>query len=382
MKGNLKVGRGLVLALIAAIAMPVAQASGEEAAGAGKRPSQAVEDRLGSHVVPRMQSEVMVFGSWHLAVFQEWLEPRHMEGTFALLERYAPTRIAVERIPPDEIALLAERAPHDPVAKQTLDRFGSASVPAGPAMQGALGVDRVAAERRAEELLAGIGPEADAAERVELAGYLLAAYEFDSAALQWSYLSASERASADTFPDEVRDALDERLQRTDEIVSLAMPLARRLGLQRLYHADSQYDSIRALAFPSETVDEVYDRAFAELRASETFQRLMAKPDLAREEDGDLLGLFLDVNTYAVQLDDNLQWVPWLTMDHPSGLDRTRYAMWELRNHRMAERVVDAAASTRPERVLFIVGFSHKSHVDRLLEPHLGIRLVQPAAYEE
>ena len=381
MKKDSATGKGFALALMLAAAVPVAQASsGDSNADAGKRPSQAVEDRLGPHVTPRVQSEVMVFGTWHLAAFRDWMEPRHIEDTLALLERYAPTRIAIERIPPDEIALLAERAPHDAVAKQTLDRYGRASVPAGHAMQQALGLDRTEAERRAGELLERVGPEAGVAERVELAGHLLAAYEFDSAVLQWSYLTPAERASVDVFADDVRDALDERLQNADESITLVMPLARRLGLQRLYHADSQYDVLRTLAFRSEVVDEVFGHATKEVRAEEAFRRHLARSDATRDGDEGLLDLLLDVNTYAVQVDDNLQWVPWLTMDHLSGLDGTRYAMLELRNHRMAELVLEAAASTRPERVLFIVGFSHKSHVDRLLEPHLGVRLVQPTAY--
>src|SRR5690606_12688237 len=126
--------------------------------------------------------------------------------------------------------------------------------------------------------------------------HLLAAYEFDSAFLQWSYLTDAEREAVDGLPAEVHEMLDDRLQRSDEIVQLAMPLARTLGLQRLYPVDSQYDVIRTLTFPSEVVDEVYDRASEETRAEGTVTRLLAKADAARDRDEDLLDLFLEVNT--------------------------------------------------------------------------------------
>lgn len=375
--------KNLVLALTIAIAAPMAQASGWDGSDTGKPPGQAVQDRLAEHVGPRVQSEVMVFGSWHLAEFRDWLEPRHLAGTMALLERYAPTRIAVERMPPDEIALLAGHAPYDPQALRTLDMFLGTMLPAARTMREASGIDRIAAARHAEDLLrkAERG-EIDAAERVTLVARLLAAYEFDSAILQWSYLTDAEREAAVGLPTDVREMLDGRLQRADEVVRLAMPLARTLGLQRLYPVDSQYEVIRTLAFPPEVVDEVFGRASARIRAEGTVTRLLEKADAARDRDEDILDLFLDVNTHAAQMDDNMQWVPWLTMEHPSGVDRMRYAMWELRNQRMAAHVMDAAASTRPERVLFIVGFSHKAHVDRALEPLLSVRLVQPEAFEQ
>ncbi|WP_345776242.1 DUF5694 domain-containing protein [Luteimonas salinisoli] len=378
---NLAVAAGLPLALAMALTMPFAPATAQDATGRGHRPGQAVEEGLRAYVSPRVQSEIMVFGTWHLSAFREWLEPRHLDGTLALLERFAPTRIAIERIPPDEIAMLTEHAANDPVADRVLGMFARSILPPARAMQQALDVDRSAAARRADALLGKASQGLEPAERVDLVAHLLAAYEYDSAALQWSYLSPTERDAAEALPVEVRESLDRRLEGTDEIALVAMPLARELGLQRLYPVDSQYEGMRTLAFPAELVDEVFGRASEETTAAGTIPRLLAKADRAREEDADLLGIGLEVNTHETQMEDTAQWAPWLAMDHPSGLDRFRYAMWELRNHRMAAHLLNVAASTKPERVLFLVGFSHKSYVDRALEPHLGIRLVQPGSLD-
>lgn len=82
------------------------------------------------------------------------------------------------------------------------------------------------------------------------------------------------------------------------------------------------------------------------------------------------------------MSDAGQWIPWTTLQHPGGLHRFRYAMWELRNQRMAIHVMDVAASAQPERVLFIVGYSHKAYLDRALAPALTIRLVQAQDYAQ
>lgn len=378
----------LTVALTVALSPVFAQAAAGDA-GADSRasteatpsPGHAVAARLGEEVAPRAQSEVMVFATWHLSAFRDWLQDEQLDSTLDALARYAPTRIAVERLPPDEVALLAERAAHDPAARRVIDQFARAIVPAGQAAQEALGLDRIAAERHASTLLEIAQDTPDSARRAALAAHFLAAYEIDSAALQWSYLSADERASATHVPDAIRDALDTHLARTDEVVRVALPLARRLGLQRIHPVDSQYEAIRTLAFPEDVVNAVFGRANEASRRNEDLQRVLALGEQARER-GDLLALYRDTNAYAVQVDDASQWASWLALDDDDGLARFRYAMWELRNQRMATHVMDVAASTRPERVLFVVGLSHKAYVDRALAPQLGIRLVQFDAYAD
>lgn len=339
-------------------------------------PGQAVDAVLSAHVAPGVRSDVMVFGTAHLRAFEGKLEPRHMEETLALLGRYAPTRIAVERLAPDEIALLRERAPHDAGARTVLEQFAQRIVGHGQAAQELLGIDRSAARAAAETTLGRGGDLADAA-RIELVTQLLAAYEYDSAVLQWSYLDPDARAQATRLPEAAREALEASLVRFDEIAQLAIPLARALGLQRVYPVDSQYEAVRTLGLPEDALEEATGVAWGVAwRASEERGRL----DRANREvvgGGDVLGLFHYFNSEAGQRDDAAQWRSWLGQDREDGVHRFRYAMWELRNQRMAANVMDVAASQRPERVLFIVGTSHKAFVDRALAPHLGIRLVQP-----
>ena len=367
-----------VPALMAAAALSASPALANDDDGR-RRPGQAIEAALGEHVTPRVQSQVMVFGSWHLGEFSDWLEPEHLDEPVAMLERFEPTRIAIEKLPPDEIALLAEREEHDPAARKVLDMFARQQLDLGRTMQQALDTGRVAAERHAAGLLDRAGRDMEAGERVELVAHLLAAYEFDSAVLQWSYLQDGERAQARLLPEAVRKALDERLQSADEVVTVGVRLARSLGLQRLYPVDSQYEAIRTLSFPEQVADEVFDAARVAWRESDGSRHFQAARKRAHEEK-ELAALFRYANAYDTQVSDTAQWTPWVTLQHPSGLHRFRYAMWELRNQRTAAHVMDVAASTEPERVLFIVGYAHKAYVEGALEPQLTIRLVQPQDY--
>ncbi len=345
-------------------------------------PGQAVAARLTGHMAPRLQNEIMVLGTAHLAAFRDWLEPAQLDGTLDVLARFAPTRIAVERMPPDEIALLLERRQHDPVAGKVIDQFARAIVTHGAALQAALGIDRIEAARQAGAMLADSGAALDETARVALVALLLAAYEYDSAVLQWSYLAPSARAETDGLPDEVREALDRRLQGRDEIVLLVHPLAHRLGLQRLYPVDSQYEGVRTLALPEQALGEASQQAWGDAwRASDAWRRIEAAQVQARES-GDLLDFYRTTNSEQGQGDDAEQWIGWLDQSRADGIDRFRYAMWELRNQRMAAYAMDAAASTVPERVLFVVGSSHKAYIDRALAPQLGVSLVQFQDYAD
>lgn len=366
--------------MVAATALSGTSTFARDGAGVAKPPGHAIEAVLGQQVTPRAQNEVMVFGTWHLADFRAWMEPRHLGSTLAMLNRFAPTRIAIEKLPPDEIALLAEREEHEPTAAQVIDMFARHVLTDGRAMQSALGIDRIAAARHADALLAEAARELDGAKRVELIAHLLAAYEYDTAVLQWSYLSSEQRARAEVLPADIREALDKRLQSADEVVTLAMPLAHSQGLQRLYPVDSHYEAARTLTFPSDVQDEVFGDSAETWKKSEPWQRIQAARARARET-GDLMALNRYVNSYEGQVDDTAAWVRWLEMEHASGLPRFRYSMWELRDQRMAANLLNAAASTQPERLLFIVGFSHKAFIDRGLATRISVRLVQPQDFE-
>jgi hypothetical protein len=343
--------------------------------------TDAIEQVLLPRVTPPFQSSVLVLGTPHLAGERSRLTPAHLASLHARLAEFAPTRIAIEALSGDEIALLAEREAHDSGAAHVLETFARSTLVAGRAMQQALGVTRVQAEREALARVTVLTADASATARVEVAALLLAAYDFNSAALQWSYLPAEVRARDTTLPADVRSLLDRRLGSANEIVTVAMPLARRVGLQVFDAIDSQYDGIRTLALPSEVLTGIFgDPARGALYDSAWVARAADIREAAFAA-GDLLPMYRFTNSDASQAGDQSQW-HWLFEPHQAGTGgRFRYAMWELRNLRQATRILEVAASRADtsERVLVLVGSSHKTPVERALRVHLTVRVVNTEA---
>lgn len=374
-----RLGFRQVFALLVAVAVTAVAAHPAHAS------NHATDDPIDKVLVPRVtaafQSEVAVLGTLHLSNHRVRLRPGQLEPLLALLEAYAPTRIAVESLTADEIAMLAEHAGHDPAAAEVVRMFARGTLELGRSMQDVLEVDRVAAARRAQAILGACNGAPGENERLQLVAYWLAAYEFNSAALQWSYLPHDARARATNLPTDVRARMDRFLAGSNENVVLAFAVARRLGLQTIIPIDSQYDGVRTLSAPADALKEL----FADPNRAELLDRAHAARAAAIEADafeaGDLLPLYRYLNSHEHMAGDATQWHWLFAGRHSSGLDRMRYAMWELRNLRQATNIVDAAASVQPERLLVIVGAAHKAALERLLATQLSVRLVAFDALE-
>ncbi|MHB1191857.1 MAG: DUF5694 domain-containing protein [Longimicrobiales bacterium] len=364
---------GMVAVQIMSVGLPLGAQTGSEAGAS--RAGLAIDTVLAPQVTPAFASQVLVLGTPHLSGFRDRLGPHHLAPLLDRLASFAPTKIAVESLTPDEVALLVERAPSDSAAAQVLDMFAGRTAALGASAQRLLEVDRLEAARRAEAILedrpSAMAPPA----RVELVVLLLAAYEYDSATLQWSYLGTGDRASAERIPTEIQEALDAWLASANEIVTVALPLARRLGLQRLHPMDSQLDGVRTLSHPPDALRDLFaDPARGALMDHDARARGDSIADAALAA-GDLLPLYGHMNSFEYQRGDAAQW-KWLFQEGTAGrLHRFRYAMWEARNLRQAMHILDVAASADPQRVLVIVGASHKAPVERILATQLTVRLV-------
>jgi hypothetical protein len=366
-----------VLALSAVLPLCLLKAPLLEAQRLPTTGPDAIGQVLTPRVTPPFQSSVLVLGTPHLAGERSRLTPAHLEPLLAHLAAFAPTRIAIEALPGDEIALLAEREAYDSGAAYVLETFARSALLVGRTMQQALGVTRVQAEREALARAAALTADAPDTARVEVAALLLAAYDFNSATLQWSYLPADVRARVTTLPADVHALLERRLGSANEIVTVAMPLARRVGLQVFDAIDSQYDGIRTLALPTDELNGIFgDPARGALYDSAWVTRAADIRDAAFAA-GDLVPMYLFANSDASQVGDQSQWY-WLFEPHQAGTGgRFRYAMWELRNLRQATRILEVAASRgdASERVLVLVGSSHKTPVERALRTQLTVRVV-------
>jgi hypothetical protein len=288
------------------------------------------------------------------------------------LLRWQPDVIAVEALPGDTIAALKTRS--DDFA-ELMQPFTKSTVEAGELAATALKLDASASRHELRQTVtAGTTGSTD---RVRLALLFAAAYDYPSAVLQWSYLSPPERARA-KLPDPLRTRLDQSLSGNNEIYAIAVPLARRLGLDRLALVDDFFGeeayATRVDAFVEEVerspqVKELSSAPFY-VESTERLQATCGAPEkLSAHYE------WMNSLQYGKQ-DAALQWGVWFRTRFESGLDRARYAGWEARNLGIAAHVRKETSLHPGKRVLVIYGAAHKPFLDLYLSQLGDVDVVQ------
>jgi hypothetical protein len=89
--------------------------------------------------------------------------------------------------------------------------------------------------------------------------------------------------------------------------------------------------------------------------------------------GDLLPFYRYINSDAfLESEVRRQWLLYYRTGLASGLDRSRAALWETRNLLMAAHIRRLTARHPGERVLVLVGASHKPFLDAYLQSMIGV----------
>lgn len=316
------------------------------------------------------RTRVLVLATPHLAGL-EGVEPRFLEPVLDRLESFRPTIICIEAIPPASLAAMEEAGG---IQADVAAMFAKDAMAHGRALRTSLGLTRREAEARAAAALAGASA-LPAARRAEIAVWLVAAYDFGSAALQWSQLSPEERAAA-AVPAEVKAYLDARLGSRNETTTVAIALARRLGIQTLAPVDSHFDGAKLLAVGEDALAEVFEHPLNKASTKHPVYARSRAVTAAAIASGDLLPLYRFMNSDAYLVADaEAQWGWYWRSRLDSGLDRFRYALWEARNIAIASNVAMQTASPRNERVLLLIGAAHKTFVEEHLRRMIHVELV-------
>lgn len=323
------------------------------------------------------RTQVLVLGSPHLSSRSEKITASHLEPLLVRLESFAPQQIAVEHIPAAALADMQARAPE---FDTVLQHYGSLRLEQGAQMQALLDLTWQEARAEAEALLEELGERSPRAEeRRELIGLMLASYDDLSALLHWSFLPEEERRADPGLPERLREELERQLESRNESVCLGVALARRLGRQRLFSIDDHHDKDDYLLLAGPLMEEVRDEPILQEVGQaplyqESEQRLQAA--LAA---GNLLPYYRWINAPDYGLEDaRLQWDCWFQTRLPSRLDRSRVALWEVRNLNMVSHIRRVTARRPGGRLLVIVGVGHKPFFESYLHNLSDIRLVQLA----
>jgi hypothetical protein len=319
------------------------------------------------------RTTVLVLGTPHLSALEERFEPALLESLLERLVAYAPDVIGLESIPPASLADMLSRPEFEDVVAQ----FAGERAHWGQEMQRETGLSWLEAADSADVLLekdreSGLSP----LQRQRLIRFLLAAYDDLSAVLHWSYLPEDVSGSDVAGADSIHVWLEDQTRSANENGAIGIELARRLGLRRLLYIDDHHDKDQFLDIAPSLIEE--------LNGNETFASVLGDPFIADTETrleqavaiGDLLPFYRFINTpdYG-RADAALQWDVWLRTGLESGLDRTRLALWEVRNLNMASHIRRATATIPGGRTLVVVGNGHRQFLESYLTLMTDVRLV-------
>lgn len=315
-------------------------------------------------------NEVLVLGTPHLDQLGPAFQPQMLEPLLSRLEAWRPTAIASE----DVSGLQCDSLRRYPSRyAQTIRDYCP-----DPTLAGRLtGLDVPAANAEAERILADWPTEPTAAQRRRLAAVFLAAGEPYSALVQWLRLPAEERLAADGLDAELVRRLDRRKDHPNESTTIAAELAARLGLERVWSVDDHSADPIVPADPQaygEAISRAWDNPASRARRTEDDRLVagLAGPDglmqMYRAHNGP------EAPMRAYQSDFG----PTLAEPSPEAHGRRYVGYWETRNLRMAANIRDVLARRPGERLLAIVGASHKGYYEAYLNQMRDVRLVDAA----
>jgi hypothetical protein len=347
--------RHIVLALLACVSASAAQAE-----------TPAFDPRAwkGAHIGPPTQ--VLTIGSTHLG---QMAKPVTRDMLVPLLDKLAafnPGIITHEGISGEQCDTLKRYSAKYP------GMFDTYCWPTDEAEK-ATGPTIPAAMAEIEKSMAAWPAHPTAAQRRHLASLFVAAGDRPSAGVQWLQLPVGERKIGDGIDEALLKILTRAGAKPNETYDIAVALAVRLGLQRVYAVDDHSaDSVQALAGVG--FDPFMQSLWGTAKSAIADEGSRLEGGL---RDGrDVLGFYRFLNRPATQRE-------YVTIDYkramnaksPDNFGRQYVAWWEVRNLRMVANIRTAFGNRPGARVLNIVGASHKAYYDAYLNMMSDVRLV-------
>jgi hypothetical protein len=352
------------------LALALASLAGTTLVGVALAQTPAFDPREWKGTQAGPPTQVLTLGSIHLSQAPVVVAPAMLSTLLDKLAAYHPDIVTAENVAGEECELFKRYPTTYP------DVFHDYCISSEVA-QKAIGLDEPAAEAEILKTLAAWPAQPAPAARRRLAALFLAAGEKPSAVLQWRRLPPEERHLGDGVTTDTQKLLDRVGAKPNETYDIAVALAVRLGLERIYLVD---DHTSDSALPDtgkafgDTVQAAWNEARPKIRdEEEAMEKAMRTP-------ADLLDLYRFLNQPGYQrtqvksdLGANLR--------HPSPqlYGRQYVAAWEVRNLRMVSNVRAAAAAHPGARVLNIVGATHKAYYDAYLDLMHDVQLVDTEA---
>jgi len=311
-------------------------------------------------------NEVLVLGSPHLSQLPKTFQAASLTLLNERLAAWKPQAIAIEAVSGPQCDLM-RRYP-----ARYKDSIGAYCRDTAPARL-ATGLDVAAATEAAETLLAAWPAAPTPAQRRRLAALFFAGGEEASALVQWLRLPEAERRAGDGLDAALVGVLVKLETRRDESLMIGARLAVRLGLERLYAmddhtADSATGDQKAFG---DALMKAWDNPATKQRTAVD----KAQEGLLASAEGVLAMYRADNAPGQAALVYRSDFGAALNEPSAQRFGRQYVGYWETRNLRMAANIRDVLGMRPGQRMLVIVGASHKGYLESYLHQMHDVRIV-------
>lgn len=320
------------------------------------------------------KTKILVLGTSHLNTIKDCLDKSSLEPLLTVLARFQPDVVAIEKVP---ARVLEDMANRGGFFKEIIENFDETRFESGIQLQNKLNISRADAEKQAKSIIEK-GYQLSDSQRIELINLLIAAFDYESAVLQWSYLNERPKLENNKIPANIVERLENSLSSPNEIFSIGSKLAGQFKLSNIFGIDDHYDE--------ESLNQHLEKLLVELRDNQQYIKAVESPFYKRQNeslkqgcrDGNkMLQHFEFINSPEFGYKDaSIQWGVWLKTNLPSKLDRSRIAQWEMRNLNIASHIRELTVFQPGKRILVIIGAGHKYFLDRYLSQMMDVKMVQ------
>jgi len=330
-----------------------------------KQPIQDVKEKV------KLTTDVMVLATTHLRSTKTPLDSESLTPIISKLQMYSPTAIAIEALRPADIISMINGADE---YKSVLSQFvGDSFLSLANKEQKSLALTPNQAITKMNVLVSSTSKVNE--QREQIIRLAVAAYDKNTALLHWQYLT--ETSTATKLSSALQLYLKDLSSQNNEVNQIAISLAIKSGVNRLYPIDDHLDKD---LYP-EVIEDLMpffkkSASISELRKSEYFSKPMKLQEQA-VKTGNWLALYSWINseTYKEQV-INDEWRLFIDKDLPVKPSLARIALWEVRNLNMVSNIMRVVSKNIGGKIVIVVGANHKVFFDDYLSRMVGLNLVQ------
>ena len=310
------------------------------------------------------KTKILVLGTHHLSQIIDF-EPIMLDKVISKLDTFNFDVIGIEKMSGELLNDIRSRqdSSFDGITK---GRFGASYLAVADTIQAIKNITFLEAKKNIQILLNKESLTIN--DRKKLLFNYLGTTDLPSAALQYQYINNKSIFTTE-FEKYIVHIIEKNIATHSEYYSLAVSLAKRENINQLQPIDNIQDESLLYKYYPDFIEDYKKHSdklnkINQLPVYQKFNQLIKEGIQAN--DLSKLYEFLNSDDYKTQ-DYNGQWSIWLKTNFPSGSDRARYSLWEMRNLQITANIMKVVARNPGKKILIIIGASHRGFLEEYLK---------------